>query len=311
MHLMENFDLNNLDFRSLKLLKLVHDLGSFTLAAERLGQNQSTVSYAIERLRTIFNDPLFVKQGRRVAPTIRCEEIVSGVESILDQLIALAEPAEFDPMRTEADIALSCNHYERAVVLPAILRRIRRDAPGIRLRILQAKTGGHQQLRQGECDLLLSPVQGDGEQLFRRLLLEDQYICVTDPDNPLCKKPLTTATYAAARHVFISYEGAWRPGYRELAEAQGVTAEVMLDLPSSGEIGRLVKGTDLVATIPRFLAASFGEELAMLTGPFDSELFVYQYWTARTNLSPAHRWFRDMVAEEARQIARQHDAAHH
>lgn len=40
---MKKFDLNELDFRTLRTLKLVHDLGSFTAAAERLSQNQSTI----------------------------------------------------------------------------------------------------------------------------------------------------------------------------------------------------------------------------------------------------------------------------
>nr|WP_041376226.1 LysR family transcriptional regulator [Polymorphum gilvum] len=301
---MQKFDLTDLDFRALKTLRLVYDLGSFTRAAELLGQNQSTVSYTIERLRGVFGDVLFVRQGRGVAPTARCDEIVAGVRAILDQVTALAEPPDFDPLRTEADVILSCNHYERAVILPAVLRHLRREAPGIRLKILQSRTDGHQQLRRGECDLLLSPVHGAGKQAFRRLVLEDGYVCIADPDNPVCGGTLTADAYAAARHVLISYEGAWKPGYLELAEAQGVTAEVIVDLPSSGELGRLIAGTDLVATVPRLLAATLGDAVARLPAPFDSRLKVYQYWTTRTNLSPIHRWFRDLVSEEARKIAR-------
>jgi DNA-binding transcriptional LysR family regulator len=44
----------------------------------------------------------------------------------------------------------------------------------------------------GECDLLLSPVVSEGDGLFRRLLIEDRYVRVLDPSNPLAANPITT-----------------------------------------------------------------------------------------------------------------------
>ncbi len=296
---MQEFDLNDIDFRALRTLKLVHDLRSFTLAAERLGQNQSTVSYAMRRLRAVFGDELFVRQGRSIAPTQRCSEIVAGVERLFDQLADIAEPAEFDPAQAEARIVVSCNHYERAVILPAAIRRLREEAPGIKVRVIQARVEGHQQLRKGECDLLLSPVSGSADGLFTRRLAEDRYVCVMDPQNPLAGSAITLEAYAAANHIFISYEGSWRPSYRDFLEARGIFPKMVIDLPSSAEIGQLVRGTDLVATVTSQLAASFAQDLAVVPGPFDSRVVVHQFWTQRTHRSRVHRWFRDLLATEA------------
>jgi hypothetical protein len=79
---------------------------------------------------------------------------------------------------------------------------------------------GHRQLQKGQCDLLLSPVAAEFDGLFRRRLIEDRYVCVLDPSNPLASGPLSFEDYAAAAHVFISYEGTWRPSYRDLIEAR-------------------------------------------------------------------------------------------
>tara|TARA_R110000751_G_scaffold307890_1_gene433835 strand:- start:37678 stop:38661 length:984 start_codon:yes stop_codon:yes gene_type:complete len=304
--IMHEFDISSLDIRTLKTLKLVHDLGSFSRAAEQLGQNQSTVSYAIDRLRTAFNDPLFVRQGRGVSPTLRCTELVARVEMILDQIAAMVEPTAFDASQARTDITLSCNHYERAVVLPSILRRLRKDAPGIRLKIMPSGVDGHRQLHRGACDLLLSPVLQGSERLFRRLLLEDRYVCVVHADHPLCGKTMSPADYGAVQHVLISYQGGWSPGHRQAAEAEGISTDVIIDLPSTSEVGRLIEGTDLVATIPLLLANTLGDSIVILESPFTGNLPVYQYWTTRTNLSPTHRWLRDMIAEEARRVTQGH-----
>ena len=207
-----------------------------------------------------------MRQGRSIAPTQRCTEIVAGVERLFDQLAELAEPAAFDPALAEARITVSCNHYERAVILPGAIRRLRREAPGLRLRIIQARIEGHQQLRKGECDLLLSPVTGTAEGLFTRRLVDDRYVCVMDPQNPLAAGAMSLEAYAGANHVFISYEGSWRPSYRDFMDMKGISPKMVIDLPSSAEIGQLVRGTDLVATVTSQLAASFAGDLAIRRG---------------------------------------------
>ena len=73
---MEKFDYSALSFKSLKTLKLIYELGSLTAAAIELGQNQPTVSYTLDQLREALHDPLFVRSGRGVAPTSRCQQIM-------------------------------------------------------------------------------------------------------------------------------------------------------------------------------------------------------------------------------------------
>lgn len=48
-----------------------------TRAAEKLFLGQPTISSALNRLRAIFNDPLFIRVGHRMEPTARAEELIS------------------------------------------------------------------------------------------------------------------------------------------------------------------------------------------------------------------------------------------
>ena len=61
---MNTIDYLNLDAQKLTTFLTVLEGMSVSRAAERLGVSQSAVSHTVEKLRTIFNDPLFIRVGR-------------------------------------------------------------------------------------------------------------------------------------------------------------------------------------------------------------------------------------------------------
>ena len=52
--------------------------GSVTAAADELGVTQSAVSHALQKLRAIVRDPLFVKSGRGIVATVDGQRIAVG-----------------------------------------------------------------------------------------------------------------------------------------------------------------------------------------------------------------------------------------
>lgn len=57
-----------------------------TRVAEKLFLGQPTISSALNRLRKMFNDPLFIRVGHRMEPTARAEEIIRHLSPALDSL---------------------------------------------------------------------------------------------------------------------------------------------------------------------------------------------------------------------------------
>ena len=55
-----------------------------TRAAEKLFLGQPTISSALNRLRAMFNDPLFIRVGHRMEPTARAEELFRYLSPALD-----------------------------------------------------------------------------------------------------------------------------------------------------------------------------------------------------------------------------------
>jgi DNA-binding transcriptional LysR family regulator len=68
--------IDELDLNLLRLAAALHETGSVTVAAARLGVTQAAASNALARLRRACGgDPLFVRSPRGVAATPRGERI--------------------------------------------------------------------------------------------------------------------------------------------------------------------------------------------------------------------------------------------
>lgn len=285
-----------LDFAALRTLQYVHDLGSFTSAAEALGQTQSNVSYTISRLRQVLDDPLFLRQGGVTRPTDRCRTIVEAATGLLEEFEGVVTEQAFDPARIAATVTISCNHYERVTVLPSLIRFLRTNAPGLRLRSVAANTFGGDQLKRGECDLVMGPVPITGDGVFKRTLRRDRYVLVMDPGHPLAGKPVEGNDLNGVAIVAISFAGRWEPLYASAFRTRGIALEPVIELAEHGDVGGYVLGTDLVAIVPERIAARLDAGLIISGLPFDVPFEIDMVWTTRTHRAPLHRWLREVIA---------------
>ncbi len=293
-----------LDFAALRTLRLVHGYRSFSRAAETLNVNQSTVSYTIERLRRAFGDPLFVRQGGQMVSTGRCEEIVASTSRMLDELLQLSEPRAFDPGRAESEITISCNYYERATILPRLIRRLRQSAPGLRLTVLTSTVEGKQHLDRGESDLVIGPVRIEGNSYYRRTLFSEHAVLVMSREAPSERMPRTEEAFLAAPQVVVAYGDSWRSRFLMEIASAGKSVNQVLSIPSPAALPELLEGTDLVATLPSRLAEHFADRVQTAPSPFRGSFDIDLTWTSRTHHSPMHIWLREQIAQACQRTER-------
>jgi|GEM_PF-403586 len=286
---------NDIDLSDLRIVKLVHYHRSFTRAAEALDQNQSTISYRIEKLRRAFGDPLFVRVGGKLSTTQRCNEIVQFASATLDRLEALVSGSEFTPLEADDTLCISCNHYQRALILPIVFRLVRSKAPKLKLRIITASTNGAGHLRSDEADLLICPLKLSGEGFFQRQLLSEQYVCVLHQDNALAQSPFGADTYLNAEHATVNYGDGWESGYEKALEENGIRLKTVITVPSPADLVNILPGTDLLSTLPRRLALALGPTFRIRPCPFPAPFDINLYWTSRTHHAPVHAWLRDLI----------------
>jgi DNA-binding transcriptional LysR family regulator len=292
-----------LDFAALRTLRLVYAHASFSRAAETLGVTQSTISYTMTRLREVFSDPLFVRQGAGMVPTDRCREIVAQAGELIDRFETLTAQQKFDPADASVEIGLSCNYYERVTILPQVVRILRREAPGIKLKVISSSAQGKQQLLRSESDILIGPIRIEDSGYYRRSLLREEYTCIMDPSNPLAKEPLSIERFVTAPQVVVNYGGNFRSRFLVVMEAAGHALNTVMEVPSPANLPDLLAHTDMIATVPSRISRMFKDTVASVPCPFPAEFTIDLYWTARTHVSAPHMWLRSKIAEAASQIA--------
>jgi len=289
-----------IDFAALRTLQLLYRHRSFTQTAAILGVNQSAVSYTVEKLRGAFDDPLFVRQGGKVVPTDRCDSILRGVDGLLDTFEQLAQPETFDPATAQHRFVIACNYYERQLIMPHIVRKLREVAPHILLETINSTSEGAQQLKRGEADMVIGPLRPDENGFFCRSLLKERYVAVMDKAHPLVNTALSLEDYIAAKHVLVTYGGGWKSQYRIDLAAQGLDLDIGLLVHSLAGLEHTLIGTDLIATVPSRIAASYGPKIHVAECPFPAPFEIDLVWITRTHSAPRFEWLRALISEQVK-----------
>ncbi|MBS0477385.1 MAG: LysR family transcriptional regulator [Proteobacteria bacterium] len=295
---MRDFDWLDIDARLLRLLVAVVDAGGITGAAQELGVTQSAVSHQLEKLRAITQDPLFVKSGRGVAPTARAQALAAQARELLRQLQDFAQTGAFVPAHWRGCVTIAAGDFQREVLLPALARTLRAQAPGLALRIIASNVPSLEMLRDGACDIAISPRPPDGSDIMQKRLFSDSYSVYYDAAARAA--PASLEEYLGVDHATVVYEP-----YRALAidrtlEAQGLHRRFAVMVPGFAALPAFVRGSPLLATAPQLLHRSLLRGLATCAVPTPTPAVqMYMIWHRRHQEAPPHRWLRQCLEAAA------------
>ena len=298
---MSNFDWMDLDARLLRLLVAVVDTGSVTAAAQRLGVTQSAVSHLLDKLRGITGDALFTKSGRGIVATARALVMAERARELLGDLEQFAQSEVFDPARWQTTFTIAANDFQRDALLPALMQRLRQQAPGLTLRVIASDVPTPEMLRQQQCQLIISPRPPEGTDIVQKRLFADRYRVFYDPE--VREAPKTRKDYLAAEHVTVLY-----PPQRPLDLDQHLLSKVIqrrfrVMVPGFAGLPAFIRGTDLLATVPGLMRQHLMRGLAHAEVPVPCPTMpMYMIWHLRHQQDAAHRWLRDQLEAIARPL---------
>ena len=302
---MSDFDHLDLDGQSLRLFLAVLDRGSVTAAAEDLGLTQSAVSHALRKLRAIARDPLFVKSGRGIVATAHAQSLAERARALLADMKDFARGARFEPKSARLSLTIAANDLQRDVVLPGFLRALEREVASATLRVVPSDAPTPDILREGGCDLLITPYPPDGADIMQRRLFRDEYACFFDPRARAA--PASLEDYLAARHVTVVYPNRARLTFDTEMEAEGVERRFAVSVASFSGVAAFLRGSDMIATLPRLLGAGLMREFAVAPVPGRlraGALAMSLCWSRRHAADPAMTFVRNLLIRQAREIAR-------
>lgn len=304
-------ELRAMDLNLLVALRALLDERHVSRAAEAIGLSQPAVSRALQRLRAMFNDPLLVKSEQGYELTPRAISVDLALRQILADIQYLIAPPSFDPAVAKGDIRIVALDYELVVLLPRIVARMQKEAPGIHVWTFAPKMNAKEGLDftpliNGDIHLILTAFKKSHSGLYQQRLLDENNICITAADHPDAGRKLSGEKLMRRRHVWINIIGP-DPGHinQTLAE-HGLSRDIKLSVPSFMLAAYTVATTDLMSILPRRVILPLEKKglVATMEAPFDFPTYtVYQYWHERYNKDPQHIWFRKLVLEVAHAAA--------
>lgn len=296
MQPMSDFDHLDLDGRLLALLVAVVEERSVTRAALRLEVSQSAVSHLLDKLRGIVGDPLVVRSGRGIVPTARAELLAQRARPLLDELRGFISAGGFDPARLQGPIVIAANDLQRDLLLPALLDRLRAQAPGASLQVMPSGVPGAELLRDGQCQLLITPRPPDAADLMQKRLFSDHQVVFYDA--AVRTSPATLAEYLAAEHVTVVYHPHRQLDLDQTLMRQGVQRRFVASVPGFAGVPALLRGSERIATAPSLLQRGLFNGLAAAEPPLPCPpLPMFLVWHLRHQADPLQAWLRRLVED--------------
>ncbi|WP_460136491.1 LysR family transcriptional regulator [Pseudomonas sp. S1_E04] len=279
------------DLNLLKTFEALHDESSASRAALRLGVTQSAISAGLRRLREVYGDPLFVRTGRGLAPTLRANQLKPVISEALDrcrQSLALVSPD--NPHYQGRSVVLGLSDDFEIAYGRRLMQEIARRLP--KLRVIFRQT--HSQivadaLLERTLDLAITAGGFAQNRLSRQVLTEGDYRCLVDPDSlPAEQTGISLEEFVTREHVLVSSGGFIGITDEGLA-AQGLSRQVCASTSHFAALPFLLKGSHAVATIPGHAAQAIADMtgLRVLRCPLALPRYPVELgWRTQVQLDP-------------------------
>ena len=288
------------DLNLLVVFDAVMQERSVTRAGGRIGLSQPAMSHALNRLRHLLKDPLFVRTPEGMVPTPRAEQLAEPLRRALSDMQAALEPELFAPDRAERRFAIAVNNYAAVVVTPTLVLAAAEAAPKVGLDL---RPSGLQSpielLDRGELDLALGYFDAPGERFATASLLEDHFVLAMRADHPAARSKLTAKSFAALQHLEISSSGEETGFIDAWLAREKMSRHVAYQAPYLSA-GRILQRSNMVTSVSASYAQGLlgAGALSFLALPCPSpRLTLAMLWHRRLDNQPAQRWLRGLVSQ--------------
>ena len=299
---------SRLDLNLFRVMDAVFEHGGISGAARHLHLSQPAVSHALARLRRLWGDPLFVRQGNHMVPTELTRRVIGEVQAHLRGLQSVMAHAEtFDPAALNMTVRLGMRDVLEAITLPPLMARLAEVAPGVKLASVRVPRDTlSQALTLGEVDLVIDRQRRVDGRIRGERLADESLAVIMRREHALAhKKPMDVSAYFDSRHVMVSV----RPDQPDPLQAvwsglgQG-ERDVFLRCQHYFSAANVVLHSDALLTLPRTYAEELARSMPLVVRDLPlpvPPITIWMYWHADRDGDPVHRWLRESVCAGARQ----------
>lgn len=312
-----------LDLNLLKVFEALYIEQNMTAVAQTLHITPSAVSHAVKRLRSALHasyssrqatgfvadkskqDPLFVRKGQQMQPTVLCQRIAPKLIANLQQMrTILQQGGQFDPLTTEQTFTIAIPNALESLFIPALYQQLAPKLPHAQFACINLQREHiARQLATREVDLAIDVARAIESPIMHKKLSSDPLVVLCRSASGSGRQALQLADYLEAKHVVVSH----RPIGRVLEDfallQQGHNRRVSLRCQNYQTARDIVVQSDMLLTLPSLLARNlitpdYADTLTCHPLPVDiAEIETHIYWHDTAGEDEAMRWLREQIQQ--------------
>lgn len=274
---------------------------SITRAADRLNITQPAVSNAVGRMRAIWKDDLFIKDGRNIKPTLFAQNLWEQIKEPLQDIDDAINPRGFDPATSDRTFRVAATDLMVDLAWADLRLRLEKEAPNVSIQTVPYTiSNGEAVLDRAYVDILIGANDLMPPMETSDFLIELEYVCAMNPGHDLAKGDLTVERFIAADHLLVSLSGDVR-GYTDMVLAeQGLKRRVAMTINNFASAAKILQESSLVCVLPSVTVKPLVDSGTLLSRPLPISVpgpKLSLFWHKRSDREPGNIWLRGLFKD--------------
>lgn len=268
--------------------------------ASTLGISQPAISNALNRLRKVLGDELFLRTSKGMSPTPFAETLAEPIAYALGTIHnTLNATPQFDPASSARAFTIAMTDIGEIYFLPALMKRLSEVAPGVSISTVRNQSDAlRDDMERGAVDLAIGFLPDLKAGFFQRRLFRQKYVCLFRKEHPVAKTGMTMKAFRESEHVSIVAEGTGHSMVDSAIQRAGIARNVHLRVPHFVAVGHILQTTDLIAVVPEAYAAKTLAPFGLVSAACPvkiPDIAINVLWHARNHREPSNQWLRQLV----------------
>ena len=277
------------------------EYGQLSSAGAQLGLSQPAMSSALQRLRVMLDDELFVRTKYGMVPTPKAQAWYDDIAPILNQLRESFSAKFESPKTSKRCFSIVAGDYFETVYLAPLLKRLQVDAPSLSVSVFPlSEQGIPDDFRYGKYDFALYRTLPPGPGVNYEVLGQETLAVIYALGHPRVNSALSLTQFLEEKHVVMESPRHSPHGLNTLLPSHDIRRDIVATVTSFSAAALIVESTEALCTVPLGLVPFLQERFRISAHPFPGDLELINrmlIWPKVLDKDPMHSWFRELLLE--------------
>ncbi|MCG9598853.1 LysR family transcriptional regulator [Vibrio sp. Isolate25] len=252
----KEFNWKGVDLNLLVAFQALYHKQSVSLAAQDCYISQSAMSHTLQRMRALFDDPLFERVGTCMEPTQRAHDMAP----VVDQLLAcikndLLSKKGFEAENYQGVWKIGLTDYAEQLFAPRLYDAIKKGSPHSQISFFNVNRSNYQTIADSEqLDVIIGSIENPNRRFVSHYLYSEQHVCLFDPMPFDEQESLTLEQFVSVEHALVSPDGRLDTQIDKTLAKMGHERRVGVASRHFLTIRRLLIGRKMLCIVPKRFA---------------------------------------------------------